>query len=61
MIHLPYVAKILKRLLVVVVSMIIFLATTVFWVDVNSDIWNIVWLLSVVQMVDVWSKDKEIV
>ena len=46
-----------KRILV----SIVFLATTVFWVDVNSDIWNIVWLLSVVQMVDVWSKDKEIV
>ena len=44
-----------KRILV----SIVFLATTVFWVDASSDIWNIVWLLSVVQMVDVWSKDKD--
>ncbi len=44
-----------KRILV----SIVFFVTTIFWVDTTSDIWNIVWLLSVVQMVDVWDKKKE--
>ena len=44
-----------KRILV----SIVFLATTVFWVDASSDIWNIVWWLSIVQMVEVWDNNVE--
>ena len=42
-----------KRVLVTV----LFFVTTVCWVDVNSDIYNIVWLVSLIMFIELW-EDK---
>ena len=42
-----------KRVLVTV----LFFVTTVCWVDVGSDIYNIVWLVSLIMFIELW-EDK---